>query len=42
MTATTIVVMVLILGFVWGGLVTIILTARRKEREKGSGEALES
>lgn len=41
MTATTVVVMVLILGFVWGGLLAIILTARRKEAEKSS-EALES
>ncbi|MFV1987097.1 MAG: methionine/alanine import family NSS transporter small subunit [Gemmatimonadota bacterium] len=42
MTATTIIVMVLILGFVWGGLIVIMLTALRKEREKGPGEALES
>ena len=41
MTATTIIVMVLILGFVWGGLITIILTARRKEQEKAA-EAIES
>ena len=41
MTGTTIVVMILILGFVWGGLLTIILTARRKEAEKTS-EAIES
>ena len=41
MTATTIVVMILILGFVWGGLLTIILTARRKEAAK-RGEAVES
>ncbi|MDH3732576.1 MAG: hypothetical protein OEU54_03540 [Gemmatimonadota bacterium] len=42
MTATTVVVMVVILGFVWGGLITIILTARRKERAKSTDEALES
>jgi len=41
-TTTTIIVMVLILGFVWGGLIALVLTARRKEREKGPGEALES
>lgn len=34
MTATTIVVMVLILGFVWGGLALILLTAATKERHK--------
>jgi hypothetical protein len=33
--------MILILGFVWGGLIAIMLTARRKEREK-TGEAVES
>lgn len=34
MSATTIVVMILILGFVWGGLAAIMLVASRKEREK--------
>jgi len=33
--------MILILGFVWGGLITIMLTARRKEQSK-AGEASES
>ena len=42
MTATTIIVMILILGFVWGGLITIIMTARAKERAKSSDGALES
>ncbi|MDX1393932.1 MAG: hypothetical protein R3195_06070 [Gemmatimonadota bacterium] len=41
MTGKTIVTMVVILGFVWGGLVMIIVTAGRKEREKTSG-ALDS
>lgn len=41
MTTTTIIVMTLILGFVWGGLITIIVTARRKEQAK-TGEAHES
>ena len=36
MSATTIIVMILILGFVWGGLALIMLTAARKEREKGA------
>lgn len=34
MSATTIITMVLILGFVWGGLCLIILTAARKESSK--------
>lgn len=42
MTATTIAVMILILGFVWGGLAAIVATAARKEREKSHEEVLES
>ena len=42
MTATTIVVMILILGFVWGGLATIVLTAARQERTKSHAGAPES
>lgn len=42
MTSKTIVVMCLILGFVWGGLAAIVITAARKERQKSGGEALES
>lgn len=34
MSATTIAVMVLILGFVWGGFALILTTAVRKERDK--------
>lgn len=34
MSATAIVTMVVILGFVWGGLALILTTAVRKEREK--------
>lgn len=34
MSATTIAVMVLILGFVWGGFALILATAVRREREK--------
>jgi succinate-acetate transporter protein len=40
-TATTIVVMILVLGFVWGGLALIIATASRKERGKTGGGTLE-
>jgi hypothetical protein len=34
MTATAVVTMMLILGFVWGGLGLILLTAVRRERAK--------
>lgn len=34
MSATTVVVMVLVLGFVWGGFALILALAFRKEREK--------
>ncbi len=38
MTVTTIATMIVILGFVWGGLALIVTTAVRKERGKrGSG-----
>lgn len=40
MSATTVAVMVLVLGFVWGGFALILAVAFRKEREKvrtGSG-----
>lgn len=33
-SATTVVVMVLVLGFVWGGFALILALAFRKEREK--------
>lgn len=39
MSATTIVTMVAILGFVWGGLAVILTVAIRKEREKQREEA---
>ncbi|MFQ5678061.1 MAG: hypothetical protein ACE5HP_01220 [Gemmatimonadota bacterium] len=35
MSATAIVVMVMILAFVWGGFLLILATAMRKERRKG-------
>ncbi|MCG8466679.1 MAG: methionine/alanine import family NSS transporter small subunit [Gemmatimonadetes bacterium] len=38
MTTTTIITMVLILGFVWGGLALLILTAARKESAKSGAE----
>ncbi len=38
MTGTTIVVMVVILGFVWGGLGLILVAAGRKEREKKAAD----
>ena len=39
MTTTTVVMMILILGFVWGGLVTLVTIAWRKEGAKrGAGE----
>lgn len=34
MSATAVVTMILILGFVWGGLGIILLTAIRRERAK--------
>ena len=34
MSVTTVAVMVLILGFVWGGFALILTLAFRKEREK--------
>lgn len=41
MSATTIAVMVLILGFVWGGFAFILTLAVRREREKtSSGDAV--
>jgi len=36
MTATALITMMLILGFVWGGLGLILVTAVRREREKAS------
>ena len=38
MTATAVVTMMLILGFVWGGLGLILVTAVRREREKQVAE----
>ena len=35
MTLATVLTMVLILGFVWGGFALALLTAVRKESEKG-------
>lgn len=37
MSTTTIATMVLILGFVWGGFVSILALAIRREREKAPG-----
>lgn len=37
MSDTAIVTMVVILGFVWGGLAVILTLAIRKEREKQRG-----
>lgn len=37
MTTTGIIVMILIVGFVWGGLLFIMTTAARKERAKRAG-----
>lgn len=39
MTATTIVVMLAVLGFVWGGLALILFTAASRERQKRAVEA---
>jgi hypothetical protein len=36
MTATAVVMMILILGFVWGGLGVILGTAVRRERAKST------
>jgi len=36
MTPTALITMILILGFVWGGLGLILATAVRREREKAS------
>ena len=35
MTTSTVVTMVLIIGFVWGGFAFALFTAVRKEAEKG-------
>ncbi len=35
MTTSTVVTMVLVLGFVWGGFAFFLLTAVRKESDKG-------
>lgn len=35
MTTSTVITMVLVLAFVWGGFVFFLLTAVRKESEKG-------
>ena len=37
MSATTVVMMIVILGFVWGGLVCLVTIAWRKEGAKRSG-----
>lgn len=37
MSGTAIATMILILGFVWGGLFVILWVAVRKEREKTAG-----
>lgn len=37
MSGTAIATMILILGFVWGGLFLILWVAVRKEREKTAG-----
>ena len=39
MTTTTIIMMIVILGFVWGGLVTLASIALRKEGAKRGGES---
>lgn len=39
MSGTAIATMILILGFVWGGLFVILWVAVRKEREKTAGSA---
>ena len=35
MTTSTVVTMVLIIGFVWGGFFLALITAARKESDKG-------
>ncbi len=35
MTTSTVLTMVLVLGFVWGGCAYFLLTAMRKESDKG-------
>ena len=35
MTTSTVVTMVLVLGFVWGGFALALVTAVRKESDKG-------
>lgn len=37
MTTTGIIVMILVTGFVWGGLAFILTTAARRERSKSGG-----
>lgn len=37
MTTTTVIMMIVILGFVWGGLATLATTAWRKEGAKRGG-----
>ena len=39
-TTTGIIVMILVTGFVWGGLAFILVKAARKERAKEEGEGL--
>ena len=39
MTTSTVVTMVLIIGFVWGGFSFALFTAVRKEAEKGDSVA---
>jgi hypothetical protein len=36
MTTSTVITMVLILGFVWGGFLFALVTAVRKESDKGA------
>jgi hypothetical protein len=36
MTTSTLITMVLILGFVWGGFLFALVTAVRKESDKGA------
>lgn len=38
MEASSIIMFVLIAGFVWGGFLTVLTIALRKEGAKGSGE----
>jgi hypothetical protein len=35
MTTSTVITMVLVLGFIWGGFSFLLLTAVRKESDKG-------